>query len=482
MTGGLEVERKYDLAVGQDLPPLDEVVVPGRVDEFDLEATYFDTPDHRLSRARQVIRRRVGGSDDGWHLKSPGAGPDERVELHEPIGPTSAVLPPPALRQRVAAVLDDAPLVPVAVLRTHRREQELRGTDGTLLARSCTDDVRARSGAHHDHWREAEVELAGGPPDLLDRIEAVLARAGVVRAGHGSKLAKALGRPAEPRPLGPGSSAAEVVLAYLARQVGVLQRFEEPRAEPEAVHDARVAARRVRSTLRAYGRLISGPAPAAAAKRLRAFGQVVGAARDAEVVLADLTDRVARLHPDIRPDASVLVLGPLEARLRRVDDDLVARAPGRDPALQQVLIDLLDAQRLGPDAAGPARDVLPALRGRRLSKVRRRVADASGHPGLEGWHAVRKAAKDARYATELLLPAMPELAASKAAWERVTERLGRVQDIVVATRLLSELDLETAAVGAPAPVVDELRHGLLAELAPTLAEGRDAVAAALALG
>src|SRR4051794_32661759 len=51
--------------------------------ECALSAVYFDTEDLRLARSGVTLRRRTGGSDDGWHLKLP-AGPDARDEVRLP--------------------------------------------------------------------------------------------------------------------------------------------------------------------------------------------------------------------------------------------------------------------------------------------------------------------------------------------------------------------------------------------------------------
>ena len=50
-----------------------------------LAATYFDTPGDRLAANKITLRRRTGGTDEGWHLKLPAAD-GNRQELHEPLG------------------------------------------------------------------------------------------------------------------------------------------------------------------------------------------------------------------------------------------------------------------------------------------------------------------------------------------------------------------------------------------------------------
>ena len=48
-----------------------------------LSATYYDTTDLRLTRAKITLRRRIGGKDDGWHIKLPhGYG---RKEIHHDL-------------------------------------------------------------------------------------------------------------------------------------------------------------------------------------------------------------------------------------------------------------------------------------------------------------------------------------------------------------------------------------------------------------
>ena len=54
-----------------------------------LTATYLDTPDLRLARWRVSLRRREGGSDEGWHLKLP-LRAETREELTFPLNEGSA--------------------------------------------------------------------------------------------------------------------------------------------------------------------------------------------------------------------------------------------------------------------------------------------------------------------------------------------------------------------------------------------------------
>ena len=72
-----EIERKFDVDETFVLPDLAGVPGVASVDGpvvHELAATYYDTADLRLARARITLRRRTGGTDEGWHLKLPGRG------------------------------------------------------------------------------------------------------------------------------------------------------------------------------------------------------------------------------------------------------------------------------------------------------------------------------------------------------------------------------------------------------------------------
>src|SRR5699024_10082974 len=98
-------------------------------------------------------------------------------------------------------------------------------------------------------------------------------------------------------------------------------------------------------------------------------------------------------------------------------------------------LEQLEAWRHRPPrlTAGPPLLLLDQAR----AEVRRRLRDADGdHRGL---HAARRAAKRWRYAAELLCPALPEAAAHFAAATLIHERLGTLQDAVVARDFLAGL-------------------------------------------
>jgi inorganic triphosphatase YgiF len=202
MTEFLEIEQKFDVDTGFDRPSFDELPGVGAAEPVlhHLSATYFDTADGRLAASKITLRRRTGGTDEGWHLKLP-ADAGARREVHAPLG-TSERQVPEALAARVAEVTGGAPLAPIATLDTERTVVTLRNEDGRVVAEIADDDVTARRlppGGTEDRspgrelrWREIEVEVPTADPALQRAAAEVLFAAGARPAGHGSKLARVL--------------------------------------------------------------------------------------------------------------------------------------------------------------------------------------------------------------------------------------------------------------------------------------------------
>ena len=107
----LETEQKYDAAADFILPDLSglegRAKATGRK-RYYLSATYFDTEELDLIKNRITLRRRVGGPDEGWHLKLP-VRKDTRQEVRTPLseGDTGSV--PARLAAQVQDVIGSRP-------------------------------------------------------------------------------------------------------------------------------------------------------------------------------------------------------------------------------------------------------------------------------------------------------------------------------------------------------------------------------------
>jgi len=200
----LETEQKYDADAGFTLPELGSLPELGgrRAAEprrIYLSATYFDTEDQRLIRNKVTLRRRVGGDDEGWHLKLP-AGKDTRQEVHAPLEEGNTGSAPARLTTRVEEVTAGEPLRPVALLDTERTVVTLSGSAGDALVEVADDLVTAvRFGTADSQpmrWREIEVEVLTPGAEataLLETVGKVLREAGARPSASGSKLARVLG-------------------------------------------------------------------------------------------------------------------------------------------------------------------------------------------------------------------------------------------------------------------------------------------------
>lgn len=464
----LEVERTWE--VGDDVDPAgfeDAVLAAhglravGR-DDVELVATYHDTADFRLARTKATLRRRTGGKDAGWHLKLP-AGAD-REEVQRPLGRAGSA--PAALVALTRSRTRGAALGPVLRLVTHRRTLVLADDDGNRVELADDRVTATRLGGSAPGpgtsvaWHEVEAELLTGDRSGLDRAGELLAAAGGRESDWQSKLARALATVpggvvqggavpgvspgADPRvPTGPVTA----VTAYVDAQVDALVTTEPlvRLDRPGAVHDMRVAVRRLRSTLRTFGPLFRTAVLDELDEGLRALAADLGEVRDREVLTGRFTAVLSRQRPEVlggRPAqalAAEFVTGGDRARrilLRRLDG-----------AGHLQLLDRLETLRapgaLTAVAAEVSADALLELAGAPTRQLRRRARRAVLDADL---HRVRRTAKRARYAAEATAPlARGRAQRYLAAVRELQEVLGDHQDAVVAGGVLL-----TAGVRGPA--------------------------------
>jgi inorganic triphosphatase YgiF len=198
----LETEQKYDAGADFALPELGSLPgLSGRRPQSKrhyLSATYFDTEDFDLNQNRITLRRRVGGTDEGWHLKLP-VRKDTRQELHAPLddGPDGVV--PARLAARVQDITAGRRLRPIAILDTERTVVTLTGNTGEPLVEIADDRVTAtRFGVPGEGpltWREIEVEMMSDQPEasrLLEAVGQALREAGAKPSASESKLGRLL--------------------------------------------------------------------------------------------------------------------------------------------------------------------------------------------------------------------------------------------------------------------------------------------------
>lgn len=443
----VEIERKFRLPSDQPITTLGDAATLGGRQEFSLRATYFDTPDLLLARRGITLRRRTGGHDDGWHLKLPGDG-HSRHEIQADIDPdASELVVPLGLRERLVDVLEWKPLVPVATLDTERSETTLLNQGGQSIALLAEDQVTVTRDGERQQWHEVEVELTDGQDSDLEWIAEALVAQGAESQPATPKIVQALGDAlAEPTDLNAKSSAADVVGAYIAAQVGMIQGREAGvRVDaPESVHKMRVATRRLRSTLRTFRELLDAERTEAIRSEVKVLSEALGGPRDAEVMKKHLTAALGELPEEA-------IHGPIVERVRheldaRHDGTLTALVTFLDSDRYASLLHELTRLLVDSPFTGEADAKGRAVLQKPLKKAQKRVTrlwdgaqEADGEERMFLAHEARKKAKAARYAWEAVADVFDNGPEAATAWEKVTETLGTAQDSVVARQRLLEL-------------------------------------------
>ncbi len=436
----LVVPMTFALPAWLDLP--EGAVVRPATDRW-LEARYFDTPDLRLARWGASLRHR---GDEGWTVKLDAGREGDvlvRTEVHFPGEDPSA--PPEPARELVRAFARTMPLVEVVEVGTLRRPAWLEGPRGEAWAEIVFDDVSVRAeGVATGRFREVEVEMTDVcPAAVAAEVEARLRAAGAGTSEALAKHLRALGyTEAPPREvvvpaLGPSPTAGDVVHRAIASAVVRLIEHDPVVRldhDPEGVHQARVATRRLRSDLRTFGSLIDQAFIEEVDDDLRWLAGALGGARDTDVLMGRIRERADRLPETERAGASAVVeaLGQADkeahaALLDAVRDD-------RYVALLESLVTAALASPTGGELAGrAAAAVLPGLVSAPSASLRTAVEHAVRAPTDERLHAVRIKAKRVRYAAEAVAAVLGSPAADLgAAAEELQTVLGLHHDAVVA--------------------------------------------------
>jgi len=439
-----------------------------------LDAKYFDTPTRLLQANSMALRLRRVGHDWVQTLKAAAAaagGLSTRPEWEAPATLRRG-MPRIDLRQ-----LGDTPLP--ALLAQHHATSKLAPVFRTRFARTLwvVDFRSSRIEVALDRGRieatvgrrrvvepiaELELELKAGRAEellalalrLVGRGPHGLALVPMVRskAERGHRLASG----AAPRPtkasargfvehLAPDMSSGAARRALMTHGLSVFLANTEALhdgRDPEFVHQARVALRRMRSALRLLDRKHSD-FPESLANELRWVGQTLGAARDWDVLVESTLPAMVAAAP-----------AALRARMRTLHKGALRR---RDLEHRKAVAALSSARFARLALRLQAWTMTPAPKGGRLARRAPKVL-ARAHAQLfsaarqfaelspERRHRVRILAKRLRYALDVMSVALPAEATERyvKALAELQDVLGELNDLAVARQHAKQLDATKA--------------------------------------
>lgn len=278
-----------------------------------------------------------------------------------------------------------------------------------------------------------------------------------------------------PRPDTDASAAVVQVAFALLKQLGhARRRVVRAEDDPEALHDYRVALRRIRSVMSAL-RSITLPAQAPRLERvLRRIARGTGPARDLEVLAAWVRETGARVPPGLG-----LVLDQELAREK--DRTGVLLGAVLRTRVHAEVVDLFEAVFRKPEELleGGPRPFSEVARQAALPLVTAAIADAESlvaSPGMAALHRLRISLKRVRYALEAFAGGWtPGVLRTRVVLRRMQDQLGAVHDadvhaqwVVRAVARAERRRLREHVRGLDALEIADLRSALVA-LSPSAA-------------
>ena len=469
-----EVELKLELDPAELEALLAHPLVAGGEPPATLRSVYYDTADGRLARAGCSLRVRATADGFVQTVKADAgaaAGLFDRAEWEVPVTgprPSGRALKgtPAAEALKRSAKGEGAkgegtkalrPLFTTVMERTKRRVAR-----GETVASLTVDSGRVEDGTGRVlPLCEVELELERGAPEDLFALARDLGAAASLRPGTRSKsergralVAGTLGAvaKAEPVVLPAGATATmgfQAIARSCLRHLALNEAALLAERRPEAVHQTRVALRRLRAALHLFRAVVADEVVEGLKAELKRLAAPLGRARNLDVFLSETLPAEIERRPEEAglPD----LVRRVEAERVRAYDAVIAVLGG--PEWRRFLLDLVAWIEAGPwlraeDRAARRAMPLAAFGAEALTKLRRKVAKKGRHLARldpRARHRVRIGAKRLRYAAEFLEAAYRggrtrrRQAGFVEALSALQEELGALNDIATGHALAEEL-------------------------------------------
>ena len=430
MVAGESAQMQKEIELKLELDPTDAPRIKsarlltaeslGRAEEEHLVSTYFDTPDHALSKAGVFLRVR---EKDGRYLQTVKAMQSKADLLDRFEWEREISGPAPDLR-----VVDGTPL---HSLLTRARRASLQPLFETRMRRTlrrvahggseievAIDEGEIVAGARKVPISEVELELKGGDAAELFSLARALAATLPLRLAVKTKaergfelLSKAdfaveKASEVEIKPAMTAAEAFRAIARSCLRQIIV----NEPAmiaGDAEALHQMRVGLRRLRAARSIFADVVADGGEDKIKGELKWITQELGPARDLDVFAADVLKPLQKAKP--KDPAVNAALRDFEERRKaayaRAIDSL------RSERHRKSLLDLAEWIEVGGWASGEAARGPIVERARtelaRLYKgIKKRGGDLR-HISARRRHRLRIRAKRLRYATEFFAKTFP---------------------------------------------------------------------------
>lgn len=449
-----EIELKLELSPADADRIEASGLLPGKPRAVRQVSTYFDTSDHAVAKAGFSLRIRRTGAKRVQTIKAGGAGTAGlfiRSEWERPVENDTPVLdfatPLPTVLGKAADAVG-----PAFEVRIARRTWNI--ADEAASIELVLDRGEVIAGERRSPVCEIELELKSGDRAALFALARKIDAVAPVRLGALTKSERGY------RLTGPAATSVKVARVPLTLDMTAAQAFRRiveacirqfrlnemllmEARDQAALHQARVALRRLRSALAIFKPMI-GDGGVPIGKELRWLASIFGEARDLDVLCE-------RARPGVIFDR---IEAAREAAYDRVD---VALQSTRARALMLDLVEWAAAGEWSEGSGGEADGDQPAraYAARALRHFRRRIKRKGRDLASlddDARHMVRKDAKKLRYATEFfasLFERKRERRRHKrflARLEALQDRLGMLNDLVAAPAVLAKAGLSDDAV------------------------------------
>jgi inorganic triphosphatase YgiF len=422
--------------------------------------TLLDTASAYITGQRYALRIRESSGSHILTFKGPDrgmGGVHEREEIEAILKPPIEYDPnhwPEPIGERVRDLTEGEPLHPILRLAVERQLWTVR-RGGRLIGELALDTGVILAGGRREPLRELELELkeSGGREDLDTLSKRLMDRLSLVPEER-SKLQRGLALLRHSRwTLDSFTSLDAIARHYVRRKTRSLRHAAHrvrTDGDADAIHDMRVATRRLRSILVNMDEM--GVYRRKPIRKLReALGRIartLGAVRDLDIILALLAklgaapeakkkdghdEPIARLVAGLRTRRDHAYAELLDAMKRSDYDDALSR------------LDNLNKPGSALRAGAPCLRVRDWAGGALMSRYDAiaQHGDAFDLDDTTEMHQARIAGKRMRYTIEMLAPALgPALTPVRASLHALQEEFGGFIDTVVTLRALDELDLD----------------------------------------